>query len=408
MKNKLVLFLRNLTAAKILAVFFLAFSVYVGFAAVPALLINTGSALDKDSSLSEFIDVIDQQYQGMLTTVLDQPVLQNKGTYINFNGLMAKILDQPEMNERIKLKNGYLSSTGVSLSKENMNIVFENFRYLHEKQTEKGDDFLFILAPSKNIDSDKLFPTGYSDTCEQDVTYLLDLLDEAGIPYLDLRSELKKDGISYEDAFFVTDHHWKPQTGFWAYTKILNELKNNNAISSVNTFYTDPNNYEFKIYENSFLGSQGRRTGKFYAGTDDFCVILPKFDTNISIYIEGETNNTGRFEERAYYDLSFLDEKNYFNHAPYSIYGRGDRALTNWRNEHAPEAKNVMMIGDSFGNVPFTLMSLYFSSCDELDMRHYTDDFNAHLENYNPDILLFLVNLEGMMSNNANYPFAQE
>ena len=71
---------------------------------------DTKSLLKDEISVSAYMDRIDEMYDGMLSTEQDQPLLQNKGTYINLNGAMAKLLGQPMMNERIKLKNGHLTS----------------------------------------------------------------------------------------------------------------------------------------------------------------------------------------------------------------------------------------------------------------------------------------------------------
>lgn len=409
MKGKIVQYLKSLTSTKILAAVFVIFSIYVGLAAFPQFLTSSGTALTEKKSFTKYIDNIDEQYFGMLSTDLDQPMLHNKGTYINLNGFMANIMGQVEMNDRIKLKNGYLSTLGTSFKKEKMDEVFVNIQNLCQKQTEQGKYFLFVLAPSKSWKSEEYFPVGYYDKSNTDATYLLNLFDANGIPYLDLRESLEEENIAFEDIFFATDHHWTPQTGFWAYTKILNKLEEMGAVGQLKDLYVQKNNYNFDIYENSFLGSSGKRTGRYYAGLDDFCLISPKFDTNINIKIEKKNIDlTGRFEEIAYSNLDNLEKNDYFNENPYALYGWADQALISWRNDMAPEKSKVLMIGDSFGNVPFSLMSLYFASCEELDMRHFDDNFTEFYEKFNPDTTIFLINLNRLLAANASFPFFRD
>lgn len=408
MKEKIVLCFSKITSARILAVLFLAFSIYTSTAAIPQFFTNCKVALEEGKTFREYIALIDEQYHGMLSTKLDQPALHSKGTYINFNGLMAKILDQTEMNDRFKLKNGYLVSNSTSLQKWEMDEVFQNLQKLNEQQRERGKQFLFVLAPSKMYQHETLLPSGYIDNSYAAADYLLSLMDANNIAYLDLRQSMAEEGLTYTEAFFVTDHHWKPETGFWAYGKILEKLAENGNIAPVNTFYTNPHNFDFTVYEDAFLGSSGKRTGIYFAGVDDFCLISPKFDTTISVTIESSNIDLEKpFAEAAYagYILKKLGDHDYFNEIPYSVYGWSDKPLTVWRNQNAPEDQKVMLIGDSYGNVPFAFMSLYFTACDELDMRHFTGIFSDYYEENLPDQMILLVNVNSLVSPNTTYSF---
>lgn len=390
-----------------------AFLLYIGFVALyplEPLKNDTKSLLKGEISVSAYMDRIDEMYDGMLSTEQAQPLLQNKGTYINLNGAMAKLLGQPMMNERVKLKNGHLTSV-VSWrhSQEDIEYTAHNITRLSQMQQKNGGQFLFVLAPSQISKYEDLLPEGYTDTMNDTSDTLLSLLDQNGVAYLDLREALHKDQISNADAFFVTDHHWRPQTGFWAYTKILSALEESGAIASVDGFYTDSSHYDFVTYPNTFLGSSGKRTGICYAGVDDSIFIQPKFDTEITLSIpDRELELSGRYEDVCYNTDDPLnpDDPDYFQFNAYGLYGWGDNGLNQWRNKNAPVDANVMLIGDSFGNIPFSLMSLYFSSCDELDMRYYSGDFQAHFRDYQPDIVILEATLDQAVAENTCYLFS--
>ena len=390
-----------------------AFLLYIGFVALyplEPLKNDTKSLLKGEISVSDYMDRMDERYYGMLSTEQNQPLLQNKGTYINLNGAMAKLLGQPMMNERVKLKNGHLTSV-VSWrhSQENIEYTAQNIASLARTQEKNGGQFLFVLAPSQISKYEDLLPEGYTDTMNDTSDTLLSLLDQNSVAYLDLREALHKDQISNADAFFVTDHHWRPQTGFWAYTKILSALEESGAIASVDGFYTDSSHYDFVTYPNTFLGSSGKRTGICYAGVDDSIFIQPQFGTEITLTVpDRELELTGRYEEVCYNSEDTLnpDNPDYFQFNAYGLYGWGDNSLNRWRNENAPDNSKVMLIGDSFGNIPFSLMSIYFSDCDELDMRYYSEDFQRHYQDFQPDIVILEATLDQAVAENTCYLFS--
>ena len=347
----------------------------------------------------------------MLSTEQGSPLLQNKGTYINLNGAMARLMGQPMMNERVTLKNGHLAHVvSQSGSMDSIEATARNLAALAQMQKDSGGQFLFVLSPSQISKYEDLLPAGYTDTLNNTSDALLALLAQYDVPCLDLREEMHAGNMANADASFVTDHHWKPQTGFWAYTRILDRLEDMGAIGPVDAFYTDSDQYEFVTYPNTFLGSSGKRTGIYFAGVDDSIFIRPRFDTEISLTVpDRELELTGRYEEVCYNTESELnpEDPDYFQYNAYGLCGWGDNGLNQWRSGSAPDSSSVMLIGDSFANVPFSLMSLYFSSCEELDMRYYSGDFSEHYQTFRPDIVILEVTIDQAVAENTTYPFCR-
>lgn len=388
----------KLKSAHVLAVLFLAYIVYVGSAAMPNFLYNLGGAFYWETGYQYFIDTVDAQYEGMLTTEKDESLLQNKGTYIDLNGLLARAMGQPMMNDRVKLKNGHLTSlVSKAADPQDIQNAASNVIDFYTRQTQNGGNFLFVMVSSQVSKYEDLLPTGYTDTTNDTADAFLALLDEAGVPYLDLRQKMQEESISVTDIYFTTDHHWKPQGGFWAYGKILEKLSELGSIGPVDSLYTDPENFTFQTYEDTFLGSWGKRTGIYYAGLDDSIFIRPNFDTDISVTIEERgLDIRGRFEDVAYNTEVSPDytDPDYYQENAYGLYGWGDTPLTQWRNTDAPEQGKFLLIGESFGNVPFSLLSLYVSECDEMDMRHYTGDFASYYQTFAPETVIMEVNVD--------------
>ncbi len=394
---------------------FLAYTFYVGFAATTAFAKNTWNASQQKLSFEAYRDLIDEQYSSMLDMKKDTPLLQSKSSYIDLNGQMASLLRQQTSNARLKLSNGHLVMYDSKFNRKDIIANAENVASFCRQAQDLGKNFLFVMAPSQCYAPSEMLPAGYTENINSNADLFLEILQQNNVPWLDLRQSMERDNISLTDAFFVTDHHWTVETGFWAYAELLRSLEDKSMIPALPSDLTDPDNFDFIRYEDCFLGSSGKRTGRFFAGVDDFTVIVPKFDTEISVKVESKNvDNTGRFEN-VYTNqmLTSLDIKlknaDLFNDDPYSRIGYGNSDLTHWRNSHAPLNAKFMLIGDSIASIPFALLPLSVSSCDELDMRSFGGDFPTYFQSYNPDIIIVFVNaygLAGGQAANVSYNFS--
>jgi len=392
----------------VLSAVFLCFIFYVGMAALPKFLVNTGNTLQGQHDVRSYIKQTNDQYSVMLEAGFQYAPLQDKGTYINLNGLMAKFLHQPMLNERVLLKNGLLAAVSPTGPDDTaLRSAADNLISFCKTHQENGGHFLFAIAPSKINKYENVLPVGYSDTDNETVDRFFALLAEGGVPILDLRETLHNSEIQWEDAFFVTDHHWTPQMGFTAFREITQRLTDIGAAEAVDPFYTNENNYTYHTFSNNFLGSAGKRTGIYYAGIDDSIFIAPNFTTDIKISIpEWQLELQGTYQDVSYqYSEMDIENPDYFNENMYGLYGWGDRALTHWRNDHAPVEERLLLIGDSFGNIPFSLMSICYSSCDEIDLRYFHDNFKDYYQNYQPETVVFLINSNASVSEFTVHPF---
>lgn len=406
---------RSINSSYLIALCFLVYIFYVGTAAIIPLFENICTASEKKYTIIEFRDMINSQCEAMLSTKKDIPLLKNKSSYINMNGQIANYLGQQAMNGRVKLRNGHLAEYDKGYAPKDIAENANNIVNFYHTLSVLNKDFLFVLAPSQCYGQTEFLPIGYTDTINENANAFIQVLSENNVPYLDLRENMALENISYTDAFFITDHHWTVETGFWAYGQIMTELYNKNIIPELNHDLINPSNYEFRKYEDCLLGSSGIRTGRYYAGIDDFSLIVPRFKTNISVTVESKNVSREGSFENVYSNQSLdsfhikLSNPDLFNDNPYSRIGYGNTDITNWRNETAEINKKFLLIGDSIGNIPFSLMPLFISSCDELDMRHFKNDFRDYFYSYEPDVVVICVNafgLAGSQANNVNYDFS--
>ena len=400
---KLKKLLRKINFKTIIAVVFLICVFYVGSVTFPLIFKDMRDYYYGDALNTTTVPlIIDNRYSKMLD--FDRPFLQNKGFYINMYGLMARMMGQRYINERIKLDNGHLTEL---TDYEDTDFAAGQIRKMYNRQSEKGKDFLFVLTPNQIPRFENIMPAGYTNKSNDNADELMDLLREMGVPALDLRESMRDEGMSNSDAFFITDHHWKPQTGLWACKTIVDTLTNSGTIGTVDPMYTDINEYDVEVFEDVFLGSFGRRTGIFFAGIDDFPVITPKFETDFTVMMPySEKELSGGFKETLI-DYSKI-ERNFFQDNPYVAYGHADEGLIQYRNDNAPVDLKVLAVGDSFSHVVYIFLPLIFKSCDQLDMRYNKGDFDEYYTNYDPDIVLMLVNPTQVIMENTTYDFFNE
>ena len=386
----------------VLAVILLAAIFYTASATLPLTLEQIGSYFRKSGKAAKpaITTQIGDSYLNMLD--FDGNMLLNKGSYLNLNGLLARFMGQRFMNERVKLDNGHLALLNARCD---VTLPAKKVTQLCESQRERGGQFLFVIAPSQFPKYENILPAGFDDYTNLNADDLAGMLRANGVPVLDLRDALHEEGISHTDAFFVTDHHWTPETGFWAYTKVIEYFAGLGVIDVLESKYTDISEFNIEIFKNWFLGSSGRRTGIYYAGVDDFEIITPKFATDgMSVEIPGKNiSKQGNFADVAY-NMS-ENRLDYFRCSPYSAYGNSDSGSKSYRNNSAPVDLKVLSIGDSLTNVPFTFLPLVFTTCDELDMRYYTGDFQEYYRDYNPDIIIIMVGAASPVQPNTTYNF---
>lgn len=387
---------KHINAGLILAICFVAYVMYMSFASMPELLRIAAETIDiiadneAPLSIKERIGVVNDEYEVMLGTEKTQPTLYDLASYIDLNGFMAKMLGQREMNDRVKLENGYLYAPVSGLDRKKEAELLLN---LYRVCEEHDRDLLVALVPEKIYGNEDMLPRGSSDSTCKALDAMAETLAGNGVPILHFGERMQALGLTMEETYYKTDHHWKAETGWWAYTEIIKELTAMGSIPAIDGMYTDENSFVFDVYEGFFLGADGRRTGRCYAGVDDFTLIYPKFSTNISFTVDPDRSMKNPIVQNGeFYDAAFnfgnIMEEDHYNKSPYHVYGWGDRGLTHWRNASAPVDKKVLMIGDSFGNVPFAFLSLVFTTCDEMDFRQYVGDFPSYFETYDPDIVI--------------------
>lgn len=257
---------------------------------------------------------------------------------------------------------------------------------------------LYLQSPSK-ITGDSSLPYGVTDTSNRNADALLAALDEAGVDYLDFRQTLRDAGGSWDDWFYVTDHHWNQEGAFTAFLALCDKLEDYDQTLSVSRGdkrrpivldkrWQQRESYEISTLPDFFLGSQGKRVGALYAGMDDFSLWVPKSPTLLR-YTATDPARHGDAEDTILYPER-LEETDPFSGNPYTYYAGGDYSFTRITNYYNPQGPRVLLIRDSYA---CALTPYLAYSCSELaimDPRYFRGDFLTYVNWVKPDVVLVM------------------
>lgn len=249
----------------------------------------------------------------------------------------------------------------------------------------QGIPFLMAVAPQKVADQSDL-PAGLAEHFNAAGDQFLALLTQAGVDSFDLRpafdSRTDRDGL-----FFRTDHHWRGEGAQYAYALLSGELSARYGFPE-NAEALNPGNYDWVLYEDWFLGSQGKRVGSLYAGTDDFTAAAPKFETDFTYVAPGGTR-TGSFETSLCFPER-LAERDLFNENPYVYYSGGDYGQASMINHRNPDGPRILLIRESFSCAFAPFLALGCSELTTVDLRYLDRPLQDVVEEARPDLVLML------------------
>lgn len=313
--------------------------------------------------------------------------------YIDFYGriqefLRKRVIVDIGYGELYKTKYGQIT---YAVPKQDVSEELESIYRLQKTLDRQDIPLLYIQAPFKLPPFEQQLPANVKDHSNENADRFLKGLDAAGIDYLDLRKNYWSKGMSQNQLFFNTDHHWTIDGAFSSYAEIV-DLLNTNYNFHIDEKYTDLNSFHREVFEQYYIGSMGRRVGESYGGIDDFTLITPGFDTDYTVYERdygGEKIFEGTFGE-AVLTNSYLAEGTPLETNRYAAY-HGDNAELVFVNHNVRKGK-ILVIKDSFGLPIYSFLSTGVHEVRALDVRLYQDSVAEYAEKYQPDVVIIIYN----------------
>ena len=310
-----------------------------------------------------------EEYTSEISTGYQSEKLREKNSFIELNGLFARMTGRRVYNDTALMSNGML--TYASMSRENTDHATEELKKDYDFLKTLGIPFLYVQAPYKLPLEGNLLPKGVDNYGNDNMNRFIEGLQEYGVPTLDLRTTLSKTKNDIEHFFYRTDHHWTPDGAFLAVKTIMNEMEKVTGYK-IDQQYTDKELWTRHCLEEWFLGRFGKRVGSLFAGVDPLIWYTPDFTCNLSsAYPHRNEFFKGNFET-ALIRPEYIEKKDYYKHNPYVLYIGGDYPLAEHRNEKAPNKQKLLLIKDSFMLPVQAFLATEFQEVDVIDPRYYT------------------------------------
>jgi len=278
-------------------------------------------------------------------------------------------------------KSGTVIQIGDSLfTKEYFNTTYSS-RYVAivnrvaEKYAEKGVRVVSAAPPqaiSVMVESEYMGKLGSADQAEI-MTYFNENLSE-DVYFVDTVSLLREHNDEY--IYFRTDHHWTALGAYYVYEAICEQLD------------LEPASLE----EDFELWDQGRFIGSLYYKApktkalkeDNVYAYNPTDDMTTRIYKKGGSS----FEHTVLTDMSKSNAN-----AKYMTFLAGDHPLVRIVNNDLPDAGNVLVIKDSFGNAMAPFFTMNYHKVYIVDYRYYSESMSSMIKSFEIDDVIFLPNV---------------
>lgn len=307
---------------------------------------------------------------------LDAAITENLYGRMNFietYSWVQTLMDKRESNNfsYIKDENGFLHY--ASFYRDEDSRIFEyamRVKRLQDAVEGKGTKVLFVVPPGKYDKRYTEFRTGMPiNNPEYIVNELVFCLNRLGVETLNLQGYIPGNGLTYEESFFRTDHHWTIPAAFEA-TKIMLEKMEDSFGEKLDAqnYYLNLDNYDIVTYEGGMLGSMGRKTGAHFSGMENFTAYWPKFPGHYSreyLLDNGSwISDEGSFLEVAIDADALLKNKNIYSDLQYSMYLNGLTIYERIINHDNPEGCRIFMIRDSYFS---PVMAFMMPMCGQID-----------------------------------------
>lgn len=326
------------------------------------------------------------------------------------NLLNTKIIEKNNVT-LVKTDSGHITELRGFMSDEAIGEVVAALDQLYKESNANGADFLYVGVANKGYGS--ALPDNVTNYTNSNYDRFIEKMNQENIPTLDLTEELTKIDMWSDDVFFVTDHHWKPKVAFWANGKICETLDAKYNFE-YNKDYIDLKNYNVTTYSDWFLGSYGKKTGRFFVpeGAEDIDIITPDFQTDLA----SEQPFKNETVSGSFYDVvmqkDFIETKDPHELNAYATYTGGDFELQIVKNNLNPNGKKMLVIRDSFACAVTPFLALNAGELHIMDLRDFANVSGERINVYNyiekekPDYVIVLYNgVTDIQDSNGQYQF---
>jgi len=297
-------------------------SIFFIICALPVLLtpFSGGAPAAEKRALAEFPSIVTEEgrpnleFFNSLSDYLSDR-FYFRAQLVSVNSLIKENVFKTSGNEKVIVgKNGWLFfhetlddyTGGKQVSERGLNNMVSVLRLIDEYVRDKGGKFIFVPAPNKNSVYPQYMPPRYIPGKSSVLDSLYAALEDEGIPFIDLKTYLRRTISSDVPLYHKRDSHWNNLGAWFVCNKILDRL-NKPPLAC-------PVNYTERVYE-------------------------------------------GDLDAMLYPSLKRLDDQVFFDYIPTYTYTSNFKSPDDItiRAENPAKTGSLLMFRDSFGNalLPF-------------------------------------------------------
>lgn len=185
-----------------------------------------------------------------------------------------------------------------------------------------------------------------------------------------------------EEVFYRTDHHWTSLGAYYGYTALSKALGWPPVSLS---------SYNKTTVTEDFYGTVFSSSGVRWVKPDAIDIYVPDDGVTVTSYTYDKEGRPVE-EERALYDLSYLEEKD-----KYSMFLGGNQSLCVVRTSHR-DAPKLAIIRDSYADSMIPFLTPHFSEIHLIDLRYYKLSVADYLQAHGVDAALVLYSVANFAS----------
>lgn len=300
-----------------------------------------------------------------------------KTAWVDLNGFMRNIFGQRTMNGVVKLNNGHIIVPIDKFTDEQTEYCAKQIVDFANYCKSQGSAFVYVQPPINTDEDNKQLPVGAEDYRNENVDGVIQIVKAQGIDVIDLRQCMKDDGMDIYDYVYKTDHHWNTIGAFYGFQYISDYIESVTG-KKINPMYTDFDNYNVEVYKNWHLGSTGQKVGQYFAGADDYEMILPDFETKLS---NGD-GNTYTFAQIA------INWETFSNKDATSRYTYDHAFSGGWTNTEETTPISALILSDSYFTAINPYMTLTYSG---FQYNYWPEGLKADaVKDIQPEVVIYL------------------
>lgn len=286
---------------------------------------------------------------------------------------------------------------GFIMDDADVSEAVENLIAFGSQMKNEERNFLFFMSPEKYRGNEI-----YQDYSEEKKKEVMNAFEACGLDLLCIPEIVDEEKMA--SLFFKTDHHWLPSSGIWA-DKLLCEFLNQEYGYNFDTSVFNMDNYEIDIWEGSSLGSLGKKVTEVYSQRENFPIILPRYDTDLQVFISSKGETSYGTIEDTLLDYSAFNKKDVYSRKNYDFYGYNDQGLIKIHNNNIHDGSNILIVKTSFADCMYPYLAAIVEDLNIIDLRHYNGSLQSYIQEADPDTVIVIYGLGTFSGNEISFDF---